>query len=114
MTNSANRKLLVAMAEELSSLSQTGDALQSLVTSLMSANRGGEHAVRDAQLADVLSQHLQELGRLIENYVRASDADHPDPLQAALSEVTLGALVARLSDDMIPQTSPEPGALDLF
>lgn len=54
-------------------------------------------AIRDLQAADLIGQTLQELAGFLERY-RAAQADgDPDPVQAALAEVRLGALRQRLT-----------------
>ncbi|WP_395647568.1 hypothetical protein [Terricaulis sp.] len=95
--DTASVDLLHALAHELNNLGRTGIVLQELLSKRISAGDLSEVAIMDAQSADLLVQHLNELANFLRAYAGALSAQEADPIRTALASVALGALVRRLS-----------------
>lgn len=108
--------LLTAIGRELSELGRIGEVLQGVVGARIRSGALSEKALMDAQAADLLVQHLNELATFLDSYASAVASDDDDPLGRALKGVRLRGLVQRLAPARAAQegAAVSAGELDLF
>jgi hypothetical protein len=106
--------LLMAVAQELSDLGDTGAMLQDLIAGKVRAGELDGRALLDAQAADLLVQQLSELAKFLRAYAQGLQTDIPDPLGAALNNVLLSALSRRLAPSRAVESEQSSGDLEMF
>lgn len=106
-------ELLNAVAQELSDLGRTGAMLQDLIAGKVRSGALSGMALLDAQAADLLVQHLNELAKFLRAYAQGLQSDAQDPLALALDSILLSALSRRLAPARATNGESEQSAGDL-
>jgi hypothetical protein len=111
----ADPALLKAVAGELNQLGHIGLKLQDLIGAEVRTGKLGSAAMMDAQAADLLVQHLQELAKFLEAY-SALTVRESDPIAVASDTLLLGGLASRLSrpGSQMPHAPEAGGDVEMF
>lgn len=107
--------VLRSVAAELNLLNDASSAFEDAMSRIIRAG-AGEGAVIDAQVTDLLVQHMRELTRFVIGYLELAEGGHGDALVRSIDRVALSAMARRLAAACLagPQAVPEPASIEFF
>lgn len=117
----ATPSMLQALASEMDHAGELCRRLEHLVSTLVAASQGAarEEGMREAQVLDALTQHIDALGLFMREVAQGVDTTGACDLGDVLARLPLAALAARLSERVRNTSDPsrppaDAGDLVLF